>query len=95
MLRITLIFFNRGKKKTKKTEAEFKDRDSMDSDDELAMSMLSGMDARRKSVETDSIKASRKNKVYQHIKKEMAQRAKLKPVSSPAEQVELKIVFKI
>ena len=54
--------------------------------DELAMSMLSGMDARRKS-ETDSIKASRKNKVYQHIKKEMAQRAKLKPVSNPEEQV--------
>ena len=65
-----------------------KDQDSLDSDDELsAISMLSGNDARRKSAESDSIKASRKNKVFQHIKKEMATRAKFKPVSNPAEQV--------
>ena len=65
-----------------------KDKDSFDYDNELsAMSMLSSNDARRKSAESDSIKASRKNKVFQHIKKEMEIRAKFKPVSNPAEQV--------
>ena len=39
------------------------------SDDELSMSMLSGKDPRQKSSETDSIQASRKNKVFQHIKR--------------------------
>ena len=64
------------------------DKDSFDVDDELsAMSMLSGNDVRRKSAESDSIKASRKNKVFQHIKKEMDMRAKFKPVSNPTEQV--------
>ena len=83
-----LISSARGKKKTKKIEAVLKDKDCFDSDDELsAMSMLSCNDARRKSAESDSIKASRKNKVFQHIKKEMEIRAKFKPVSNPAEQV--------
>ena len=64
------------------------DKDSLDYDDDLsAMSMLSGMEARRKSMETDSIKASRKNKVFQHIKKEMDIRAKFKPSINPNEQV--------
>ena len=66
-----------------------KERDSLDFDDDLSvMSMLSGNEPRRKSVENDSIKTSiRKNKVFQHIKKEMEIRAKFKPVTNAADQV--------
>ena len=64
------------------------DKDSFDYDDDLgAMSILSGADARRKSFESESGKSARKNKVFQHIKKEMDLRAKVKTVVNPAEQV--------
>ena len=66
-----------------------KERDSLDFDDDMsAMSIFSGNEIRRKSVENDSIKTSlRKNKVYQHIKKEMEIRAKFKPITNAADQV--------
>ena len=78
--------FYRSKKKNKKIEAVFQDKDSFDLDDELSMSMLSGTDTRRKSMEND-LQISRKNKVFQHIKKEMDLRAKTKHVCDPSEQV--------
>ena len=86
------LTFPRSKKKTKDVEEMQKERDSLDFDDDLSvMSMLSGNEARRKSIDSiknDSIKTSiRKNKVFQHIKKEMEIRAKFKPVTNAADQV--------
>ena len=83
------MFFPRSKKKAKQVEEMQKERDSLDFDDDMSsMSIFSGYDPRRKSIENDSVKTSlRKNKVYQHIKKEMEIRAKFKPVTNAGEQV--------
>ena len=55
--------------------------DDFDYDEALQMS--------KKSVDSDSTKNnnSKRNKIYQHIKKEIEQRAKIKPVTTCADQV--------
>ena len=91
MIACSLVSSRKGKKKKqiKKNEIEEK-KYFIDSDDDEISSLkqIGNTTSRRKSVDQDKSEDDiKKNKIFQHIKKEIETRAKSRPAPSKGEQV--------